>query len=48
MDFLDSTTFWIIVAAGSEIIALSPAKDNGWVQVILRILKLVKKSRRIK
>ena len=28
----------VVVAAASEIIALSPAKDNSLIQVILRLL----------
>jgi len=31
----------IIVAAGSEIIALLPIRSNSWVQLIIRVLKLV-------
>ena len=31
----------IIVAAGSEIIAISPLKSNSWVQLILKALKVV-------
>jgi len=29
----------IIVAAGSEIIALSPLKSNSWLQLILKVLQ---------
>lgn len=31
----------IIVAAGSEIIALLPIKENGWVQLIVKVLKML-------
>lgn len=31
----------IVVAAGSEIIALLPIRSNSWVQLIIRVLKLV-------
>ena len=31
----------IIVAAGSEIIALLPTREDGWVQVIVKALKVV-------
>jgi hypothetical protein len=31
----------IIVAAGSEVIALLPIKENGWVQLIMKALKAV-------
>lgn len=29
----------IIVAAGSEIIAVSPFKSNSWLQLILKVLQ---------
>ena len=31
----------IIVAAGSEIIGLSPLKSNSWVQLLLQALKIM-------
>ena len=31
----------IIVAAGAESIALLPIRENGWVQVIVKALKVV-------
>jgi hypothetical protein len=31
----------ILVAAGSEVIALLPIRSNGWVQLILKALKVV-------
>ena len=31
----------IIVAAGSEIIAISPLKSNSWVQLLLRAARLM-------
>ena len=41
MAVLESAIFWIVIAAASEIIALSPLKDNSIVQLILRsVLKL--------
>lgn len=30
----------IIVAAGSEIIAVSPLKSNSWIQLLLKLLQL--------
>lgn len=42
MEFLNSAEFWIIVAAVSEIIALSPLKDNSIIQLILRSLYTLK------
>jgi hypothetical protein len=31
----------IFVAAGSEIIALLPIRENSWVQLLVKVLKLV-------
>ena len=36
----------IIVAAGSEIIALSPLKSNSWIQLGLQALKIAFPKRR--
>jgi hypothetical protein len=36
----------IIVAAGSEIIGLSPLKSNSWVQLLLQALKIMFPKRR--
>ena len=41
---MDPTTIAVIsiaVAAGSEIIGLLPIKENSWIQVILKALKIV-------
>ena len=44
MAVLESAIFWIIVAAVSEIIALSLAKDNSIVQLVLHALNKIKGS----
>jgi hypothetical protein len=31
----------IVVAAGSELIAMSPLRENSWIQLILKALKVV-------
>ena len=31
----------IVVAAGSEVIALLPIRENGWVQLIVKALKVI-------
>jgi len=31
----------IIVAAGSEVIAVSPLKSNSWAQLIIKVLQTV-------
>lgn len=41
MDPTTLTVIAIIVAAGSEIIALLPIKSNSWVQLILKALKVL-------
>ena len=45
MAVLESAIFWIIVAAVSEIIALSPLKDNSIVEVVLHALDAIKKTK---
>lgn len=42
MDFLNHPAFWIIVAAASELIALSPLKSNSVVQLVFQILRTIK------
>ena len=42
MAILESAIFWIIVAAASEIIALTPLKSNSIVQLVLSALNSVK------
>lgn len=42
MDFLSHPAFWIVVAAASELIALSPLKSNSVIQLVLQILQLLK------
>jgi hypothetical protein len=36
----------VVIAAGSEIIGMSPLKSNSWVQLILQLLKLTLPKRR--
>jgi len=36
----------VVVAAGSEIIGMSPLKSNSWVQLLLQVLKLAMPKRR--
>ena len=47
MAILESAAFWIIVAAASEIIALSPLKDNSIIQLVLHTLKTIKPGKKI-
>jgi len=40
-EILTNPITWIVIAAASEIIALSPLKDNSIIQVVLKaVLKL--------
>ena len=41
MDPTTAAVIAIVIAAGSEIITLLPIKENSWVQLILRALKIV-------
>ena len=47
MAVLESAAFWIVVAAVSEIIALSPYKDNSIVQVVMRAINALKPAKKI-
>lgn len=38
-DILNSPATWIILAAISELIGLSPLKDNSIIQILLRTAK---------
>ena len=40
MAVLESAIFWIVVAAASEIIALTPLKSNSVIQLVLQMLKV--------
>jgi hypothetical protein len=42
VEFLSHPAFWIIVAAVSELIAISPLKSNSIIQLVLQILTLIK------
>jgi hypothetical protein len=46
MDFLSHPAFWIVVAAASELIALSPLKSNSIIQLVFQILYLIKGKKR--
>lgn len=42
MDFIQHPAFWIVVAAASELIALSPLKDNSIIQLVFHALRAIK------
>ena len=41
MDPTTAAVIAILVAAGSEVIALLPIKENGWIQLVIKALKVV-------
>lgn len=41
MDAQTIAVIAIVLAAGSEIIALTPLKSNSWIQLLLQALKLM-------
>ena len=41
-EILASPITWIVIAAASEIIALSPLKDNSVVQLVFHLLRSLK------
>ena len=47
MAIFESAIFWIVVAAASEIIALTPLKSNSVVQLVLSGLNSVKPGKKI-
>jgi hypothetical protein len=46
VDFLSHPAFWIVLAAASELIALSPLKSNSLVQLLLQALYAIKPGKR--
>ena len=47
MAILESAIFWIVIAAASEIIALTPLKSNSVVQLVLNALNSIKPGKKI-
>jgi hypothetical protein len=41
MDPTTAAAIAIVIAAGSEIIALLPIKENSWVQLVVKALKIL-------
>jgi hypothetical protein len=46
VEFLSHPAFWIVLAAASELIALSPLKSNSVVQLVLQALYAIKPGKR--
>lgn len=47
MEIIESPIFWIVIAAASEIIALTPLKSNSVIQLALSALNSVKPTKKI-
>ena len=47
MAIFESAIFWIVLAAASEIIALSPLKDNSIIQLVFHTLGKLKPGKKI-
>jgi hypothetical protein len=45
-EILSQPAFWIVVAAGSELIALSNLKGNSWVEMLFQVLYSMKPGKR--
>lgn len=46
MDFLHNPITWIIIAALSEVIALSPLRDNSVIQLVFTALRSIKPTKK--
>ena len=46
MDFLNHPATWIVLAAASELIALSPLKSNSVVQLIFQALYAIRPAKK--
>ena len=47
MAILESAIFWIVLAAASEIIALTPLKSNSMIQLVLQAVNTLKPSKKV-
>jgi hypothetical protein len=46
VEFLQHPAFWIVLAAASELIGLSPLKSNSIVQLVFQALYAIKPGKR--
>jgi hypothetical protein len=46
VEFLNHPAFWIVLAAASELIALSPLKSNSIVQLVFQALYALKPAKK--
>jgi hypothetical protein len=46
MDFINHPATWVIIAAASELIALSPLKSNSIVQLVFQALYALRPTKK--
>jgi hypothetical protein len=46
MDFLNHPATWIVLAAASELIALSPLKSNSIIQLVFQAIYALKPAKK--
>lgn len=46
MGIFESAIFWIVIAAASEIIALTPLRSNSIIQVVISTLEKLKPAKK--
>jgi hypothetical protein len=46
VDFLSHPAFWVIIAAASELIALSPLRDNSIIGLVFHALRAIQSKKR--
>ena len=46
MELLSNPIFWVVVGAASEIIGMSPLKSNSVIQLVFKILNMLKAKKR--
>lgn len=46
MEFLNHPAFWIVLAAASELIALSPLKSNSIIQLVFQAIYALRPAKK--
>jgi hypothetical protein len=46
VDFLSHPAFWVCIAAASELIALSPLRDNSIIGLVFHALRAIQTKKR--
>ena len=47
MGIIEAPIFWIVLAAASEVIALTPLKSNSVIQLVLSALNAIKPGKKV-